>query len=402
MLELPAQHVAQVEPPPVAENTAPVSLIYQPLTSLEKWRVEKFDLLSAEFQFIPPWNVSAAQFHSLAETSSRGWLISRRLFGISPLIPKADSHPDDLRPWTREEICAALGIEDKAQLTAELDALRVLWKNHSDSSPKAEEKPAPANPDAEPEFKFSDELLEQYGFNPKMFELEPDDTKTGTARRSTEDNRKERDWFARRVNEWRKMLDEPMSSALAREALLNELYLKRIGAEMSVYSPTSAKFKNLKEAKLEFENSFKEQRAELQDMFPELNVAGKVSFHAVIADLIRGVRDYVGNNDNRLIDKVRTAGELEVELRASQQNPEPRYRFGLNVAIVEAIHHLYDPNYRSQFKHSDLAKLDHGFREGVRWLREKTGEVLVDLENGVMPGEGDEFPDVGRLEDVAA
>jgi hypothetical protein len=42
------------------------------------------------------------------------WLICRRLYGIAPIIPSPEAHPDDLPPNTR----------------AELDALRVLWREH--------------------------------------------------------------------------------------------------------------------------------------------------------------------------------------------------------------------------------------------------------------------------------
>ena len=138
---------------------------------------------------------------------------------------------------------------------------------------------------------------------------------------------------------------------------------------------------------------YDEEVQKLQEMFPEMKVAGRVSFKGVVSDLIVGQRDYYASGDRRLLDKVNTATEIEFQLRTSAQLTQPRYRFGLNVAIVEAIHGLHDPDFRSQFKPAVLQKLDEGFRQGVEAAREAQREPVVDLEKGVLPGEGDEFED---------
>jgi hypothetical protein len=72
---------------------------------------------------------------------------------------------------------------------------------------------------------------------------------------------------------------------------------------------------------------------------------------------------------------------------------QPRYRFSLNVAIVEAIHGLHDPDFRTQFKPGVLKMLDEGLRSGIEAVREAQREPVVDLERGVLPGEGDDFED---------
>jgi hypothetical protein len=395
LLAQPAKEAAVAkEAAPGGAVALPAILEYTPLASMEKWRVEKYELFAAEME-LPGGEREMVLFHECAQEHTRGWMIARRLFGIAPLIPPPDAHPDDLHVSTREALCAALGLE-RAELQAELDALRTLWREHRK---RESQDVAPATAEHKEgqrrELEFDDDVLKEFGFEDKMFEMISIDWKSKTEEaRSQAANRVEKIWFTGRVKEWRKMLQEPMASALAREALMNELYLKRFGVEMSGLGPSHSKWKELYNSKKQLEQMYQEQLDKLQMMFPEMAIAGKVSFRATISDLNKAHRDYYGRSDRRLVDKIFTATEIEVMLRMSKQNPEPRYRFGLNIAIVEAMHGLYDPNFRSQFKQAVLAKLDKGFREAVVRLREEGDEPLVDMENGVEHGEGDDYPDL--------
>jgi hypothetical protein len=49
---------------------------------------------------------------------------------------------------------------------------------------------------------------------------------------------------------------------------------------------------------------------------------------------------------------------------------------------------------RSQFKPDVLKAFDEGMKTGVMSYREKKGMPLPDLEQGVMPGEGEGYPDL--------
>jgi hypothetical protein len=377
----------------------PGVLEYTPLPGTERWRVEKFELFEAEFS-IGGGAAAMVHFHELGLQHTRPWLICRRLFGIGPMIPSADAHPDDLRPHSRAEICAALGLET-ADLQAELDGLRTVWREFCKREmpePTHGENPlTPAlSPDGgEGDLKFGDELLREYGFPESMFRVMVWDpvTKTEVARAS-EENKTERDWFVRRVHDWKKMLGEPTAGQLVRNALINELFLKRYEREMSVLSPASPKWDKFSEGRQAIETAYQEQLLRLQEIFPDMVVAGKISFRAALSDMNQAHRDYYGSGDRRRLDKINTAGEIEVLLRMSAQRPEPQYRFGLNVAIVEAMHSLYDPNFRSQFRPATLRMLDAGFKKAVMEMREAQNEPLVDLEKGVLPGEGDDFPDI--------
>jgi hypothetical protein len=399
--EASAERVDKVD----AVDTMDRVLVYTPLAETEKWQVEKVQLFVAEFGFdakaLPD---QAMHFHEVGMQHTRGWLICRRLFGIGPVIPPADAHPDDLQPKSRAEICAALGLQPD-ELQAELDAMRGLWRNYLESQVRASKADSPLTPalsplrgegdSREPDLKFGDELLREFGFEEGMFEVIIYNPVTKQEEpRKQEVNRVERDWFCKRLKDWEKMLREPMASTLAREALLNDLYLRRFEMEMTRLGQSSPKWKQLYDLKKQIETIYQEQLTKLEEAFPEMQIAGKQSFRGVISDLNKMHRDYYGRGDRRLMDKVNTAAEIEVLLRQSVQRPEPQYRFGLNIAIVEAMHGLYDPNWRPQFKHSTLKKLDAGFKEAVMRMREALAEPLVDLEKGVLPGEGDDYPDL--------
>jgi DNA-directed RNA polymerase subunit RPC12/RpoP len=127
-------------------------------------------------------------------------------------------------------------------------------------------------------------------------------------------------------------------------------------------------------------------------MFPEMAVAGRVSFRGVISDLVVGHQDYYGNGDRKLMDKVFTATEIEWLLRAAVQ-VEARFRFSLNLAIIDCINGLYDPNFRPRLKPRVLKQMDAASKAVLDAGRAASGDKLVDLENGVMPGEGDDFED---------
>ncbi len=360
---------------------------YTPLGSSgsDQWRVERFDLLAAEFLLDAPWEGQMTMFHELACAQVRRWLIVRRLFGVAPLISASD---EDFSILARGQVCTLLSIQPK-ELQAELEALRAQWRNaagrKSDGENQNEEA---AGPPTVPhgELIFGHEILDKHGFPEAMFEFD--------SKRTPEQNRLERDWFAKRVTEWDKMLSEPMAESIAREALLNELYLRRLQVEMTVLSPSSKRWQELLAAKNDIEVRRETQLEKLSDMFPESSLAGKVSFRAVISELNQAHRDYYANGDRQLIDKIFSHAEVEVLLRQSVQQQEPQYRFGLNVAIVQAMHGLYDPNFRSRVKLGVFKKLDAGFRAAVNQVREELREPLVNLEEGVEPGEGDDFPDL--------
>jgi hypothetical protein len=366
---------------------------FQPVGETAAWRVEAFALLSAEFGLtqgdLPPFVLYCQQHPRL-------WLLARRLYGIAPVIPSPDTDPGDLRVWKRAEL-----EEEGFSVTADLEALRGFWSAHRkrETPPETAAAETPVLAVATSELPRDEKLLEQFNFSERLFRISVYDPlangKGGVVPRSEKENRAERDWFIGRVTEWAKMLADSIAGPLARSALMNEMTMRRLESEIAVADPKQRA--TLYEQKSREINEYKTAIAELQQMFPEIAVAGKVSFRAVVSDLIVANRDYYANADRQLVDKVFTVTEIEFLTRSSEQL-EARYRFSLNLAIVDCINGLYDPNFRPRFKPRVLKLIDAGFRAGMEAVRAAQPEKLVDLENGVLPGEGDEFEDFNDAE----
>jgi hypothetical protein len=386
-------------------TTVPAVLEFKPLDRAEMWRVDKFDALAAEFEFrAGDWAQTMGWFMAFAVSQTRPWRMVRLLFGVAPKIPPADTHPDDLRLWTRSELQA-----DGYEVQAELDALRTMWRGHLKREGRSEKEEGGNQTVTGPPqnaLGLDDQLLERFQFSERIFKItvwdptaENGNGKGAEIQRPQSENRVERDWFIGRVKEWAKMLGDPIAGPIARSALMNDLYLRRLETEIA--TAASKNRDRLYEQKGALEEAYQEQVAQLQKMFPEMQVAGRVTFRGVISDLILAHQDYYARADRRLVDKVHTATELEFLMREANAGAErvgPRLRFGLNVAITEAIHGLYDPNFRRQIKPGVLQKIDAAMQAALVAAREAQGEAVVDLEKGVRPGEGDDFPDLNDRE----
>ena len=398
-------------PPATWLDAVPVTpniLEYQPAMDREPWRVDKFQDLVAEFDAEPRqgnWEKWMIEFHEVAATYSRGWLFVRRLFGVQPLAPPENAHPDDFKVWTRVELCREFNLEPD-QLKAEFEMIRVLWKSARTAqlSPGAEEKkqaellPVAAAADTE-------NLFKELGFSEKMFEINVvgPDGKTESPRPPAE-NLAEKAWFTDRIDgeHWKMMLREPMSAVVAREAVLNELALRRLDREMSQLNPTGKRYQDLRSTKRDIYEQYQGQITELQGMFPGQSIAGKVQARTTVAALVEAVKQYKANKDNALVDGIRTIHEIDIELTASVQSPLPAYRTGQSIYLLEARHHLFDPNYRSKLRHGTLRLLDKALPEEMARIREALSMPLPDLEKGVLPGEGDDFENFPQSEQTEA
>jgi hypothetical protein len=376
-------------------------LEFKPLTSGEVWQVEKFAELAAEFGFTPAagWQRQMAQLHFHGSERTRPWLIVRRLYGVAPMVPSEGAHPDDLRAHTRAQLQEALGLESK-ELQAELDALKVHLSQRSQAEQRspdptpADESPASAVsvPGPGVELELDDRILARFQFSERMFQVPAfDPISKREVERTPGEVRQERDWFLGRVREWAKMLGDPMGGAMARATLINELYLLRLDTLLTQLNPTSAKYKEVQGLKQKTEATYQEQLDKLQKLFPAMGVADRTTAKGVISDLNVAHRDYYGHGNRRLMDQLHTAAELEFLTRTSAQLPTPRIRLGQNVYLLEAVHGLYDPEFRSQLSHRTLRALDAAAQAAVQKARES--EPIVDLERGVEPGEGDDFED---------
>ena len=394
--------LGKATPPPAASAPAPTELFeaprllrYLPLMQAEDWQVERFDLLAAEILADGQhsgdghWGRRMQLFHEFAQHQTRGWLIVRRLYGIAPLVPGPNAHPDDLKTHTAAEIVDAAIVPDKATLAAELANLREQFL----AAHPVEVVSQPVTPAQE--LLLDDALLEKFGFDKAMFQLVGyNRVLECDAPRSKEENRVEQNWFCEqlRYEKWQKMLVHKLYGDIARDALMNLLYLRRVQKEMAPLSSSHPRFKELNSQKTSFATTYQKQLDDLQGKFPELAISGETSLRGFASDMIIGNRDYYANGSNKLINRFCTAAEMEWMLRVAVQRPAS-FSLGLSVCIVEASKGAYDPNFRSQFKPAVLKILTAGFRSGAEACRTILNEPVVDLTKGVSPDEPDQFPD---------
>lgn len=353
----------------------------------DPWRCEQEAWLASEFPGVT--QETLPEFHALASRQPRAWRVVRLLHGIAPVFPDPDMNPDDLRTWRRPELQEHMGIS-AAELKEELGAIRGAWNRHmakqaafpsaSDSPPT----PAPPAPEPALALRTTQEVLVDFGFPGGLF-ADPD--------RPEREQKREEEWFLGRLEEWEKLLRHKQASGLARQALLNELQLRRVEDRLCTTTPGSAEFTNAVKAKKELETQYQKQLETLDDLAPWAGaLAGNMSFAGTVSDIIQGIQQYRARGSTALIDGIFTATEIQVELRQSEQQKDPRYRAGLVAYLNEARAFIFDPTYKTNFKPGQLRRLDVGFRAAVRGLAEKGETDLPNLES--------DDPQEGEYEDL--
>lgn len=354
------------------------------------WRVERMAELAAEFAGLTPERLP--EWETLMARTARGHLIVRRLYGVGPVIVPLDADPDSLRTLTREEVAALLGI-DRKSLEAELEELRRRWAKYGDPQaapappPSAEPPPPPrATP---PALEMDDtQVLETYGFpGDRMFARDAQD----------------RHRFCERVREWEALFKDRMTATLARSALLNELRIWRVERALASEDPASeskearARYRQLAEELDSLNQTYQAQLERIEAQAPWFNATGQtLSFKNAVSEMIAGLQEYYADGNRAKLDGIYTAAEIQVLTRTSRQMPEPQYRLGWVTWVNASRQFLWEREGAPQFKQSDLARLDAGFREGVRRFQEESGAHIPDLET---EGPGGEYEDLYQAPD---
>ena len=348
----------------------------------EGWRCGAFDRLAGEIPCLAAGAADAreigerlARWQEAIQGQARAWLIVRRLFGIQPVLPPRDFVEDDFRQWQREELRSALGMT-RAQLAAELDAIRGVaesLKSQVQNSKPPPAEPSPAAVRGELDLEDGQELLERYGLAVKLASLG------------------ERTWFAQRVEQFSKLLDEPPTSGLARNTLMTEVQLRQL--DVLLADPASSKMggpewrANMK-ARQELDATYQKQLSLIETLAPwAKGITGKYNFTGVLSDVTAAIQAYHGRQETRLIDGLFTAMGIRVECRRSVQLPQPRYRAGLVVFVAAAKQGLWDPNWQSPFTAGELKRLDEGWRGAFTAVSDAAGVSVPDLEKDGSEGE---------------
>lgn len=367
---------------------------YRPNGEDRTWRVGRFAEVCnyMNHKFTPK---DLVKLHELGGAWPEQWKMFRMAYDINPLVPKLGADESFLKPFELEEIATLSGMK-RADVEAQIDMIRFEWERYVEeagviSEPLPQE--APAVEAASPPLKASEgesgnlATIESFGFSPRIFDVERSDDVQ---------RRDEIAWFASRLIELEKAFQQPASKGVARQAILNELHMRRVDDRLCITPVESKDFAGFQKSKQTMEQIYARQWAQLEDLCPYLKAAkNKVNVNGVLSEFIQIVRDWPTKPDRALVDGLFTAYEVQVELRQSEQL-KVRYRPGLVAAINEAKAGILDPNFRSKIPQSQLRLLDEAFRASVDAINEKTGVRLIDLEG---KGPEDEFPPIFVIED---
>ncbi len=343
----------------------------------EFWRCARFDLLATEFELKPQ---QLGVFSMTVSARERSWMIVRRLFGLAPVIPPPGTSLDDMRLWNREELRTALGLS-RAQLQAELETVRGAWMGVAKSL-APEPAPTETKRAMREEFLFSDEeILAKHGFTIRFATVE------------------EKAWFASRVRDYEKVLQEKFAAGLARNALMSELRIHQLDDLLNdpeKSKPGGSEWKASLKLRQELDSNYQDQITQIKELCPWAGaIAGKFTFTGVLSDITKAIQEYQSRNDTRLIDGIFSATEIQVECRRSTQAPDPRYRAGLVTYLNAAKAGLWDPHWKPAFEPVKLKRIDAAFKAALVAAGEESGERLPDLEQD---GPGGEYPELQPAE----
>lgn len=369
-LALPKAAASQVQTVASAQAAPTADLIEFTLRG-DHYRCARFVELAAEFGLgvheVPDFWLAALD-------KPRAALIARRLFGLMPVIPHPGYAEDDCRVWGREELQTALGLT-RAQLQAELDALRGHWQGRREKSEARSQKPEWEVAALKPTGDGTLGLFEDAEFLASM--------DYGTMRFH---NLEERRWFTGRVQEWTKLLQEKMTRGIAREALHNELLLRRLEEAINTRPPEvvgQPEWTRLVNAKAGLQEAFSKRIMQLQEIAPALagaaSIDGKYGLQGMLSDLTLAMQEYHARGDTARIDGIFTALDIQILCRRSQQAPDPQYRAGHVVYLNAAKAGLWDANWKGQMPPALLAKINRAWQEAFVAACAAGGEQAVDL-----------------------
>jgi hypothetical protein len=341
-----------------------------PAGGTETWRVERGTQLIADFELDGPEDLP--RFHEAMVGQQPAWEIVQRLYAIAPMLGVED--PDLLRAWSIEEIAEKriCGTRDVESYVAGAKNYWRRWRLQASATNKKEAEPVESKP-ALPSEKV-EQLLREQGF------VDVDDVD-------------EQNYIATRITELEEWLGDDHVRASTRSAIQQEVQI------VFVIEPAIRKLrKNIKEQLAT--TATKEQEARLLSLIKARSEAQtalestlkaigvtdgqggglrkKLAFNDCLSTCVDAMRDYYAKDDRRPIDKVFTAAEVEILTTPTALRPA-QYRPDVVVSAIEAMEHLWDPEYKpTPLGRRVCRKLHEGFKQGVAMVRAEGGEVGTD------------------------
>lgn len=329
-----------------------------------KWQVEQFRLLASRFRVKLP---QLAQFHEYASPVP-GWCALRLYTGMHPVDPV----PDDPVPrgfaLPLADVAKALKCNPQTMLN-QWAALRESWMKHNAAiEANLEHKTHVQEMTEIGSEEDCRDTIKRFGFSESLFRL---------PNRPPEDKEIERFWFAGRLLELRRPFEDPGASGLARQAIINELHLRRCDEALAKEPPDSDGFGVLQKRKTSIEEEYRAQWEQLKELHPGLTIAtSKVIVAGMISDLLKGMQKWNAYRNNDIIDGWFTDYGLQIEHRVSRQVPEVRYRPEWVLAMMEAKEGLWDPSWKPKIP-KRVARMMSGAYQSVVTSLIESGQIRV-------------------------
>jgi hypothetical protein len=359
------------------------------------WVTEDFDRLAQTFPGLNPENLPA--LHALAVSRKdfeTPWAMLRRLCGIRPAIVPMDVDANKLRPMPRNMVAEIFQTAPE-EVDLSLSILVVAWNQITAAEDTPEYNPPAEQSKAKSAAARSEggsarsgkvevtleqlDLLDLCGLSTNIFDY---------PLHTDHDRYVEIEWFCDMVKDIRRVFEEPMAKALARNALLNQLHIRRIEVRLAALDPAQKEFISLQDTKREMERTYGEQWEQIEQLCPL--AAASVTRKSMInsfGDIVKVYQAYKADPDNRLRDGIHTDEEIQVLFRSSIQVPDIHYRYGQVVAMNEAKLGLGDPHWKRKMD-QDLCKiLDSAVQYAARKAADKLKVKQPDLESLGADGE---------------
>jgi hypothetical protein len=202
------------------------------------------------------------------------------------------------------------------------------------------------------------------------------------------DKNVEIDWFCARIEELKKVFEEPLAKDHVQGALLNQLHLRRINHALFTLEPQDKSFIALQNTKTQFEDTYRKQWEQVVEICP-FAARAQESRESIknISGLVDLYQKWKADPANRERDGVFTDDEIQVLFRRSAQIPSVQYRMGWVMAANEAKLGLDDPKFTRSMTLAQCKMLDTAFAFAANKLAEKLDQPKPDLEKDGPEGE---------------
>lgn len=363
------------------------------------WRIDRY---TDFMRFFTLAEDMLPKFHHWADGNRdgmTGWTFAKLFYGLRPMFPDPNTDAKFLRSWSLQEIADEY-MTDIDAVEKSMELLRSFWTQERAAyvaeKVKEEERlqailEEPPRESEQQEIQLSAPIepskaldtCAKFGFPKEIFQLEG---------RSKDAQEVEINWMASRLTELERVFKEPMAAGLARQALLNEMHMRRADEKLATTPVESKKFWELQDTKLKLEGIYQKQMDRVAELVPGYKSAThRVQVQGLFSEIYSGYIDFIKNGRNDVIDGIFNAYEIQILMRTSQEHLEAgiatRYSPAWVSAVNEAKRGLWDPKWRPKIEKTLLKKMQAGWDEVMAKItaHESLPQLMRDDERGEYP-----------------